>query len=90
MKRPTVKQKVEAFQKTMAAVSRGDLLGPTKQHLYEINPRSTPGYFIEAPSGVLDAEKYLMEHPEEDAIGVYHTYPSPGPHRRFVREVRRT
>jgi hypothetical protein len=35
------------------------------------------------------ATKLLAEHPEFDRVKVYHTYPSPGPQRRYAGVVTR-
>jgi hypothetical protein len=35
------------------------------------------------------ARRYLDRHPGCAAVGVYHSYPSPGPRRVFVCELRR-
>jgi hypothetical protein len=35
------------------------------------------------------AHVYLEDHPEEQEVGVYHSWPSPGPTYRFVGNVRR-
>jgi hypothetical protein len=35
------------------------------------------------------ARRYLHRHPECAAVGVYHSYPSPGPRRAFVCQVSR-
>jgi hypothetical protein len=41
-------------------------------------------------SAIYDAQTFLAEHPEVTSVGVYHTYPSPGPVRRFVREIKQS
>jgi len=62
------------------------------QNRYEISPRSTGGF--ERTMGgrhgcAAAAEIFLQENPSEQAVGCYHSHPSPGPVRRFIGEARR-
>jgi hypothetical protein len=72
------------------------------EHRYEVEARHEDGrasLMIEAATGkragALErsalgyAATLLAEHPEVTSVGIYHTYPSPGPVRRFVTEVKR-
>jgi hypothetical protein len=37
----------------------------------------------------MKAREILAEVPTVDSVGIYHSYPSPGPRRRFVGEITR-
>ena len=70
------------------------------KHVYEIEPRigdqcARMVYASEGKdpdraeqSAVGFARGFLAEHPELTSVGIYHTHPSPGPVRRYVREVK--
>jgi hypothetical protein len=67
----------------------------SKQHVYEVQARviGGRGRFAKVlggePGAVAAAREILRESPEVVEVGVYHSWPSPGPQRRHVRTITR-
>jgi hypothetical protein len=71
----------------------------TDKHLYELSPDENPvGWMLGGRSkrenhgreaAITRAASFLAENPEVGFLRLYHTYPSPGPVRRFVGRITR-
>jgi hypothetical protein len=64
----------------------------TQKHEYEIQASQTGGMVFvgnRESTAVHQANEVLAEHLEFDSVRLYHTYPSPGPVRRYVGIIKR-